>query len=285
MADASVRHRRHDRGLMILLMAPAVCVVLLLLIVPTSWLFWQSIYANGFTLENYERIFSDPIYFDTFVLTFRISAIVTLGTFVLGYPLAYGACVLPRPWAMVILVAVVLPFWTSVLVRTYAWLILLGHNGVINSFLMSIGAVDHPLRLVNNEFGTIVATIHILLPFMVLPLYSAMQKIPDDLMRAGTSLGGSPFHAFRRIYFPLSLNGVMAGAALVFVLCLGFYITPELMGGGKTIMASMVVSRNVELFNDWGAASAVSVVLLVVVLIIFYLASRIVPVDRIVGAG
>ncbi|MES1926677.1 binding-protein-dependent transport system inner membrane protein [Salinisphaera sp. T31B1] len=270
---------------MYLLMAPAVCVVLLLLIVPTSWLFWQSIYAGGFTLANYERIFTDSIYFDTFVLTFRISAIVTLGTLVLGYPLAYAACVLPRRWALPILVAVVLPFWTSVLVRTYAWLILLGHNGVINSFLMSLGAVDAPLRLVNNEFGTIVATIHILLPFMVLPLYSAMQKIPDDLMLAGMSLGGSPFHAFRRIYFPLSLTGVMAGAALVFVLCLGFYITPELMGGGKTVMASMVVSRNVELFNDWGAASAVSVVLLVIVLIVFYLASRIVPVDRIVGAG
>lgn len=270
---------------MALLMAPAICIVLILLVVPTSWLFWQSIYANGFTFANYERIFTGSVYWHTFILTFRISVIVTLGALLLGYPLAYAACVLPRRLATVVLVIAVLPFWTSVLVRTYAWLILLSHNGIVNSLLTASGLVDAPLKLVNNEFGTIIATIHILLPFMILPLYSAMQKIPDDLMRAGTSLGGSPFYAFRRIYFPLSLSGVMAGSALVFVLCLGFYITPELMGGGKTVMASMVVSRNVELFNDWGAASAVSVVLLAFVLLIFYIASRVVPVDRIFGGG
>lgn len=285
MADAATRHRRKDRVLMLMLMAPAIFVVALLLIVPTSWLFWQSIYVGGFTLENYARIFTGEIYWNTFLLTFRISAIVTVGALLLGYPVAYAASVLPRRLAMLVLVIALLPFWTSVLVRTYAWLILLSHNGVINDALLAIGAISEPLQLTNNEFGTIVATVHILLPFMVLPLYSAMQKIPSDLTLAGMSLGGSPLYTFRRIYFPLSLSGVMAGSALVFVLCLGFYITPELMGGGRTVMASMVVSRNVELFSDWGAASAVSVVLLAFVVLIFFIASRVVPVDRIVGAG
>ena len=158
-----------------------------------------------------------------------------------------------------------LPFWTSVLVRAYAWLALLQRTGVINQLLQYLGLVEEPLALVHNTFGTVVATLHILLPFMVLPLYATMQKIPRDLMQAGASLGASPPHAFRRMFLPLSLPGVLAGSTLVFVLCLGFYITPELLGGGRTIMVSMLVSRNVELYDQWGAASAVGVVLLAAV--------------------
>ena len=128
-----------------------------------------------------------------------------------------------------------------------------------------------------------IATVHILLPFMVLPLYSTMQKIPRELMLAGASLGGGPLHTFLRVFLPLSLPGVVAGLTLVFVLTLGFYITPELLGGGRTIMISMVVSRNVELYNQWGAASAVGVVLLVCVLAIFAIVGRIIPLDKMLG--
>ncbi len=269
---------------MLLLLAPALAVVVLLLVVPLAWLSWQSIRQDGgFTFEYYRRIFSGP-YLDTFVLTFRMSAIVTVVTLLLAYPVAYlAASVRPRYTAL-ILGMVVLPFWTSVLVRTYAWLVLLQRTGVVNKVLMATGLIDRPLQLAYNELGTIVAMVHILLPFMVLPLYSAMQKIPRNLSQAAASLGATPLHNFVRVFLPLSMGGVVAGVTLVFVLCLGFYITPELMGGGRSIMVSMVVSRNVEIYNSWGAASSVSVVLLVCVFAIFYAASRVIPLDKTLGA-
>jgi putative spermidine/putrescine transport system permease protein len=209
---------------------------------------------------------------------------VTVLALLLGYPVAYAASVVPKGWSVLILALVILPFWTSVLVRTYAWLVLLQRTGVINKTLMATGLIDHPFQLAYNQLGTVVAMVHILLPFMVLPLYSAMQKIPQNLSQAGASLGGSPLHVFARVFLPLSMSGVIAGVTLVFILCLGFYITPELMGGGKSVMVSMVVSRNVEIYNSWGAASAVSVVLLVCVFGIFYAASRVVPLEKTLGA-
>ncbi|MET3890528.1 putative spermidine/putrescine transport system permease protein [Bosea sp. OAE506] len=281
--DPSARYRRREQGLMLLLASPAVIVILALVVIPVGWLMTQSFYDNGFTLEHYRRIFSEAIYWRSFTLTFRIALIVTVLTLLLGYPVAYAAAHVKRPWDVLILSFVILPFWTSVLVRAYAWLVLLQRTGVTNQMLEGLGLITQPLALVHNELGTIIATVHILLPFMVLPLYSTMQKIPRELMLAGASLGGGPLHSFLRIFLPLSLPGVVAGLTLVFVLTLGFYITPELLGGGRTIMISMVVSRNVELYNEWGAASAVGVVLLVCVLAIFMAVGRIIPLDKMLG--
>lgn len=281
--DPSARYRRREQGLMLLLASPAVIVILALVVIPVGWLMTQSVYDDGFTLEHYRRIFSEDIYWRSFTLTFRIALIVTVMTLILGYPVAYAAAHVKRPWDVLILSFVILPFWTSVLVRAYAWLVLLQRTGVTNQMLEGLGLITEPLALVHNELGTIIATVHILLPFMVLPLYSTMQKIPRELMLAGASLGGGPLHSFLRIFLPLSLPGVVAGLTLVFVLTLGFYITPELLGGGRTIMISMVVSRNVELYNEWGAASAVGVVLLVCVLAIFMAVGRIIPLDKMLG--
>jgi putative spermidine/putrescine transport system permease protein len=281
--DPSLRHHRREQALMLALVSPALLVMVLLIIIPVGWLAWQSIYHDGFTLEHYRRIFHEDIYWRSFALTFEISLLVTLLALLLGYPVAYAANAVSRGWSVVILALVVLPFWTSVLVRAYAWLALLQRTGVINQLLQYLGIIHEPLALVHNTFGTVVATVHILLPFMVLPLYAAMQKIPPDLMQAGASLGAGPTHAFCRIFLPLSLPGVLAGATLVFVLCLGFYITPELLGGGRTVMVSMLVSRNVELYNQWGAASAVGIVLLISVLVIFLAVGRFVPLDRVLG--
>ena len=283
VSDPTPRHHRREQGLMLALASPALLVILLLVVLPVSWLAWQSIYHDGFTLENYRRIFGEDIYWRSFQLTFEISLLVTLLAVLLGYPVAYAASAVPKGWSIFILALVILPFWTSVLVRAYAWLALLQRTGVINQLLQYLGVVDEPLALVHNTFGTVVATLHILLPFMVLPLYATMQKIPRDLMQAAATLGGSPSHAFWRVFLPLSLPGVLAGATLVFVLSLGFYITPELLGGGRAIMVSMLVSRNVELYDQWGAASAVGVVLLVGVAAIFLTVSRFIPLDRILG--
>jgi putative spermidine/putrescine transport system permease protein len=281
--DLSVLHQRREQRLMLALALPALLVILLLVVLPVGWLAWQSVYHNGFTLENYRRIWSEDIYWRSFALTFEISLLVTLLALLLGYPIAYAASVAPKRWGIIILALVVLPFWTSVLVRAYAWLALLQRTGVINQLLRQLGVIDEPLALVHNSFGTIVATLHILLPFMVLPLYATMQQIPRDLMQAGASLGAGPMLTFRRIFLPLSLPGVLAGSTLVFVLTLGFYITPELLGGGRTIMISMLVSRNVELYDQWGAASAVGVVLLAAVGLIFFAVSRFIPLDRVLG--
>ncbi len=281
--DISLQHQRREQGLMLALALPALLVILLLIVLPVGWLAWQSIYHDGFTLENYRRIVSEDIYWRSFALTFEISLLVTVLALLLGYPIAYAASAAPKGLSIVILALVVLPFWTSVLVRAYAWLALLQRTGVINHLLQGLGIIDEPLALVHNTFGTVVATLHILLPFMVLPLYATMQKIPRDLMQAGASLGGSPSHTFWRIFLPLSLPGVLAGSTLVFVLSLGFYITPELLGGGRTVMVSMLVSRNVELYNQWGAASAVGVVLLIGVAVIFLVVSRFIPLDRVLG--
>lgn len=268
---------------MLALASPALLVIVALLLLPVGWLIWQSVYHDGFTIENYRRIFSEDIYWRSFLLTFEISSLVTLLALLLGYPLAYAAASVSKGWSILILTFVILPFWTSVLVRAYAWLALLQRSGVINQMLQHLGLIDGPLVLVHNTAGTVIATVHILLPFMVLPLYATMQKIPGELIQAGASLGGSPFHTFWRVFLPLSLPGVLAGTTLVFVLCLGFYITPELLGGGRTVMVSQLVSRNVELYDQWGAASAVAVVLLGCVFAIFLIVSRFVPLDRILG--
>jgi putative spermidine/putrescine transport system permease protein len=281
--DISAKHQRREQALMLALTLPALLVILSLIVLPVAWLAWQSIYHNGFTLEHYRRIFSEAIYWRSFALTFEISLLVTLLALVLGYPIAFAASRARHGWSIVILALVVLPFWTSVLVRTYAWLALLQRNGVINHFLEDLGLIHEPLVLVHNTFGTVVATLHILLPFMVLPLYATMQKIPRDLLQAGASLGANPALVFWKVFLPLSLPGVLAGSTLVFVLSLGFYITPELLGGGRTIMVSMLVSRNVELYDQWGAASAVGVVLLAAVGVIFFAVSRAIPLDRVLG--
>ncbi|AXK62069.1 ABC transporter permease [Burkholderia sp. IDO3] len=282
--DPSVRHQQREDRAMLLLMAPALLVVVVLLVVPLAWLSWESIYHDGgFTLANYKRVFTGA-YLDTFLLTFKLSLIVTVITLLLGYPVAYFAASISPRWSALVLGMVMLPFWTSVLVRTYAWLVLLQRTGLINKALLSMGLIDRPLQLSYNQFGTVIAMVHILLPFMVLPLYSAMQKIPANLSQAGASLGGSPVHVFLRVFLPLSMSGVLAGVTLVFILCLGFYITPELMGGGKSMMVSMIVSRNVEIYNSWGAASAVSVALLVCVFAIFYAVSRVIPLEKTLGA-
>ncbi|WP_433850553.1 ABC transporter permease [Brucella pseudogrignonensis] len=282
--NPSELYRRKEMRLMLFLLAPALAVVTALLIVPLGWLAWQSIWQDGgFTTVHYQRFLTDNVYWMTFLQTFKIAFTVTIAALLLGYPIAYLAATVPHKWSIVILAMVILPFWTSVLVRAYAWLILLQRTGLVNSALKSLGLIDAPLLLVNNEFGTVVATIHILLPFMVLPLYATMQKIPRELSMAGSSLGGTPFYVFTRVFLPLSLPGMIAGMVLVFVLTLGFYITPELLGGGRTYMVSMLVSRNIEVYHEWGAASSISVVLLICVFLIFRLTSMVIPFERIMG--
>ena len=282
---ALAREERKEHASMLLLLAPALVMVAVLLILPLCWLTFQSVQSEeGFTLANYLRIFNEPIYWDTFALTFKISFLVTILSIIMGFPIAYAASRLQGFWANLVLICVILPFWTSVLVRSYAWLVLLQRRGLVNQTLIDMGIIDQPLNLMHNTTGTVIGTLHVMLPFMVLPLYAVMKKIPQDLLQASESLGAKPFYTFRRVFLPMAAPGIMAGSILVFVICLGFFITPELLGGGRTILVSMLVQRNVELYHAWGAASAVGLVLLLVVFLIFWGVNRFIPIERILGA-
>jgi putative spermidine/putrescine transport system permease protein len=224
----------------------------------------------------------NAIYRDVIVRTFAISAAVTLLCLLLGYPLAYWIATAPPITARLLLLLVLLPFWTSLLVRTTAWVVVLQSGGVVNSLLAWVGLIDpaHPLELIHNRIGVLVAMTHILLPFMVLPIYSVMKGIPPNYMRAASSLGAPPVSAFVRVYLPLSLPGVSAGCLLVFILALGYYITPALVGGPHDQMLSYFIAYFASQVTNWGMAAALSATLLALVLVLYAVYHRIVGIDK-----
>lgn len=266
---------------------PSLLLVLVVLVIPVAWLFYLSFLGSDgrFSAENYTRMIELKSYQRIFLITFQISFITTALAVLIGYPLAYFLSQLPPRLANIFMIAVLLPFWTSVLVRTYAWLVILQKQGLINQWAIGLGLWDEPITMVNNMTGTLIGMLHIMLPFLVLPVYGAMKAIDQDLVKAAANLGASPTRAFWTVYFPLTLPGLFAGALMVFILCLGFYITPAVLGGGKIIMVSMKIVSNIELFVNWGAASALGVVLLVVTGLILWVASRFLNLDKIAGGG
>jgi putative spermidine/putrescine transport system permease protein len=266
--DALEASQRAERNWMMAICSPSLILVGIIIFVPVGWLFWLSLFdAQGaLTAGNYLRLLQQPSYFKTLMMTFKVSVIVTVVCLALGYPLAYLLSQLPRRIAGILMISVILPFWTSVLVRTYAWLVILQRRGLVNDWLMSLGVVDEPLQLAHNFTGVIVGMSHVMLPFLVLPLYASMKAIDRDYLRAGLNLGASPTKTFWQVFFPLSLPGLSAGVVLTFVLCLGFFVTPALMGGGKVFMWSMRIEQTSRLYSNWGAASAMGVVLLVLTL-------------------
>ncbi len=214
------------------------------------------------------------VYIDFILRTFWICFVVTLGCVILGYPFAYVIAAAPPAIGRALIFALLIPFWTSILVRTAAWVIVLQPNGMVNGFLQAIGLIDAPLTLVYNRFGVYVAMIHVLLPFMILPIYATMKAIPRNLVPAAASLGAKPFAAFAQVYLPLSLPGVSAGCLMTFVLGLGFYVTPALVGGPTDQMESGVIARFALDQANWSMASAISLVLLAMTVIAFAVLRR-----------
>ena len=267
------------------LSAPALLLVLVTMLAPVAWLFGLSFLddAGGFSLEHYRRMIEQPSYGRTFLVTFQVSLLTTALCLAAGYPLAYAMSQMPTRMAGLCLILVLLPFWTSLLVRTYAWLVLLQRKGLINDWGIRLGWWDEPLALVHNLTGTLIGMVHIMLPFLVLPLLGAMRAIDADYQKAAASLGASPTRAFWSVFFPLSLPGLLAGTLIVFILCLGFYVTPAVLGGGKVIMVSNHIANDIELFFNWGAASALGVVLLVLTLAFLFVAVRLLRLDKVLG--
>lgn len=263
---------------------PGIVFISAIALAPIAWLFWLSFRdKTGFTLAHYARLLH-PNYLLSMQTTFELSFLVTAICILLSYPLAYLMTQVRPRMAAFLLMLVLFPVWTSLLVRCYAWLVLLQRRGLVNSWLQDAGLIDGPLRLVHNFTGTTIGMVHIMLPFMVLPLYAAMRGISRDYMRAAANLGASPVQAFWQVYMPLTLPGLAAGIIIVFVLCLGFYVTPALLGGGRVMMWAMQIETNVTYYSDWGAASALGVVLLVMTLGILWVVGRIIGFERIVGS-
>ena len=229
------------------------------------------------------------IYRDILVRTLGISLLVTLMTLILGYPVAYLLATSPMKTASILMMFVLLPFWTSLLVRTTAWMVLMQDGGVFTqllnytglTWLMNmLGVIDGQPQLFKTRFATVVAMTHIQLPFTLLPIYSVMKTISPNYMRAAKSLGGTPFYCFLRVYMPQTLPGVAAGCLLTFILCLGYYITPALVGGPTDQMISGFIERAINSENNWGKASALGVILLTATLILYYVYNKLVGIDR-----
>ena len=281
-AAALERSARSEQLRLLFLCAPALLLIGIVALAPIGWLSGLSFVGkDGLTFANYTRLLH-PSYQLTLMSTFQLAFVVTAICLALGYPLAYLTAQMRPRMASLVMLCVLFPFWTSLLVRTYAWLVILQRKGIVNTWLENLGLIDEPLRLVYNFTGTTIGMVHVMLPFMVLPLYAAMKSISPDYLQAAASLGAPPVKAFWQVFVPQSIPGVIAGLIVVFVLSLGFYVTPALLGGGKVMMWSMQVERAMEVYADWGAASALGVVLLVMTIGVLWLISRLVGIGSLI---
>lgn len=259
-----------------LLIVPGLAIILLFFVYPSV-----EIMARGWTdflppqrrgWDNFSWFFTTEVNITLLVRTFTVTMLVTAITLVLGFPFAYLMTLVPRKWLVIMLTAVMLPFFTSFLVRIFAWVVLLQDNGIVNSALsaFSLG----PFRMLGTTFAVTVGMAQTLLPLMILPLYSVLQGIDRNLLRASESLGASPRESFVRIYLPLAMPGMLAGSILVFVFGLGFYLTPAILGSPQnSLLAQQVVSQVQELLA-WGRGSVMAIVLLVVTFVLLAIAMR-----------
>jgi putative spermidine/putrescine transport system permease protein len=240
-------------------------------------------FSPWFTLQYYREFFETGIYLQSLYITLRISALVTLLCLLIGYPLAYYLSGLPPHKANVLLTFVLVPLWTSILVRTYAWIMILGRNGILNQTLMKLGLIDEPVMVIYNIVGVCIGMTHVMMPFMVLSLYSVMTGIDRNLLKAAQNLGARPFETFRRIFLPLSMPGIFAGSVLVFIISVGFFVTPALLGGRMDVMISMIIEQAVSVFLNWGFACASAFILLFLILVIFLTSGKMIGFEKLWG--
>jgi len=222
----------------------------------------------------------NSVFRDVFLRTFGISIGVTAASLLLGFPVAYRLATLPSRISNLLMIMVVLPLWTSALVRSAAWVVLLQEHGLVNEVLMALHVISQPAELIYNRFGTVVAMTHIQLPFTLLPIYSAMKTISPNHVRAARSLGAGPIYAFWKVYFPQALPGVAAGCLLTFILCLGYYLTPALVGGPGDQMVSSFIAYYTNEDLNWSMASALAAILLIATLLLYYVYNKLVGADR-----
>lgn len=275
--------RIREQSYFFLLTLPAILLLVLLFLYPLVSFFTRSLFDPSWTTEHYVQAVTGAAWGKIFRNTFEISLFTTLGALILGYPLAYLLATISNRVRNLLLPLIIIPFWTSVLVRAYAWIGVLGRQGVLNVALTDLGLISSPLALLYNRPGVYIGMIHYLLPFMIFAIYAVMSGIPKGLLQAAEGLGASPLRSFLRVYLPLSLPGVGAGCLLVFILALGFFITPALLGGPKEIMLSMIIEQQISQALNWGFAAALSVILLVVTLGFYLIYNRFMSFERLYG--
>lgn len=253
------------------------------LLLLTVFMFWPllKLFSLSFltssgelTTAHFERILDRPVYVAVLKRTFELSAYVTFFCILLGYPVAYALTLMSERMREKVLLIVILPFWTGFLVRTFAWLLLLQNTGVINKTLMNWGIIDQPLPLIYNMFAVVLATVHILMPYAVLTMLSAMERIDRNLLNASRTMGASPFVSFVKVYFPISLGAVASSALMVFMMCLGFFVTPALLGGPQETVISQLIATQINQILNWNFGSALAVFLLVSTLVCYLIYAR-----------
>lgn len=284
--------RFKEQGFFLLLVAPSVLLIATFLIYPLWGLFALSFGSaesiavdySFDSLDQYRRAIYGDLYRNIFITTFWIAFLTTVACLVAGYSVAYVLANVSDRTRTILIPLVVVPFWTSILVRTFAWRTILGRSGPINESLEWMGFIEVPLDLVFNRTGTLVGMVHILLPLMILPIFAVMRGIPSEYMRAAESLGAGAVAAWWRVYLPLSLPGVGAGALLVFILSIGFFITPALLGGTGDRMISNMIETQINQANNWEFASALAFLLVAATLILYFVYAQFMSFDRLYGA-
>lgn len=261
--------RQYAPSFSLVLSAPLLLLLVFSFLYPVGRLLLTSLAgAYGVSAEHYVRIWDQPLYLNILWRTIRLAFVVTVAAFVLAYPVAYAMTLVRRRSAALMMACVMIPLWTSVLVRSYSWIVLLQRNGVINNLLRDSGMITDPLHILYTEGSVAIAMTHGLLPFMLLPIYSALNTIPPELVKAARNLGAGPVQAFFNVTLPLSLPGIYAGSLMTFILALGFYITPALVGGPHTLMMATLIGQQTSELLNWPFAAALSGVLLAATLLL-----------------
>ncbi len=270
----STARTRRDRGKGIGLAIPAMLLLAVFFVMPVVSLLLRSITEPEFGLQNYATLVATSTYAKVFWNTFMVASVVTVITMILGYPVAWTLSVLPGRWAAVIFAVILLSMWTNLLARTYAWMVLLQSTGVINRSLMALGIIDTPLPLINNLTGVTIGMVYIMLPFFILPLQASFRSIDPSTLQAASLCGAGRWQAFRRVLLPLSLPGVLSGGLIVFVMSLGYFVTPALLGGTSNMMLAEMIAQLVQSLLNWGLGGAAAFVLLVLTLALYAMQVR-----------
>ncbi|GAB2889451.1 ABC transporter permease [Paralcaligenes sp. KSB-10] len=266
------------------LIYPVLAFLLIFFVCPIVWFFIKSAldYDGSFALKLYQT-FTSPLFIAVTWKTVWISLLVTILALLAAYPIAYSLTRAGPLSFTLIIICVIVPYFTSIIVRTYSWMIILGTHGVINRLLISVGIIDKPITLIYNMVGVVIGMTYVLLPYFVLTLYSAMKSIDPWLIQAGRSMGASNSYVFRKVFLPLSVPGIISGFLIVYILAIGFFITPALMGGPNNVMMAMLIQRNIEITMDWALASALSLFLLFITLIIYAFYCKYTDLDKMLG--
>jgi len=259
---------------------PALVFLFVVFVAPLAILFLRSVTDPEPGIGNYAVLVTDSTYLTVLFNTIVVSIVVTATALLLSYPVAWFLVICPSRWMRIVFAIILLSMWTNLLARTYAWLVLLQNTGAINHFLMWLGVVDEPVQLVNNMIGVVVGMTYIMLPFMILPLHATISAIDPALMQAAAITGAKPWRILRSVLLPLSLPGISAGCIMVFVMSLGYYITPALLGGPSDMMIAVLIAQQIQQMLKWGLGSAAAFILLAITLVIYFLYIRFVGLKR-----